>query len=82
MKNCNFYRNARVTQIKNHYAHGNEKTQFHYIYYHTLHDNITKRFFHKNCPTTIKKFCMGKNIPYAKTIDYAIFSKNVAPTQK
>lgn len=82
MKNDIFYGNARVTRMKNHYAHRNEKSRFHFGYYHTLHDNITKRFFQKNSPTTIKKNCMGKNRPYAKIIDYAIFSKNGSLTQK
>jgi len=82
MKNCNFYGNARVTQIENHYAYGNEKTRFHFSYYDTLHDNITKRFFHKNRLTTINFFCMGKNGSYAKILDYATFSKNRSPTQK
>lgn len=45
MKNCNFYGNARVTRIKNHYADGNEKSRMFSSYYDTLHDNITKRFF-------------------------------------
>ena len=82
MKIYNFYGNASVTQIKNHYADGNEKSRFHFGYYQALHDNITKRFFHKNRPTTINFFCMGKNDPYAKNLDYATFSKNWAPTQK
>ena len=71
MKIDNFYGNARVTQIENHYAYGNEKSRIVLSYYHTLHDNITKRFFHKNCQTTIKFFCMGKNVSYAKILDYA-----------
>jgi hypothetical protein len=82
MKIEEFHGNPRVTQIKNHYAYGNEKSRLHFSYYHTLHDNITKRFFHKNRPTTIKKNCMGKNGPYAKNLDYATFSKNGSPTQK
>ena len=82
MKIDNFYGNARVIRMKNHYAYGNEKSRFHFSYYHTLHDNITKRFFHKNRPTTIKKNCMGKKDSYAKIIDYAIFSKNGSLTQK
>jgi hypothetical protein len=45
MKNYNFYGNARVTQIENHYAYGNEKSRMFSSYYDTLHDNITKRFF-------------------------------------
>ncbi len=82
MKNCNFYGNAHVTRIKNHYADGNEKSRMFSSYYDTLHDNITKRFFRKKRPTTIKKNCMGKNGAYAKNLDYATFSKNEAPTQK
>ena len=82
MKNCNFYGNARVTRIKNHYADGNEKSRMFSSYYDTLHDNITKRFFQKKRPTTIKKNCMGKNGAYAKNLDYATFSKNGSPTQK
>jgi len=82
MKNCNFYGNVRVTQIENHYAYGNEKTRVDFSYYDTLHDNITKRFFDKNRLTTIQNFCMGKNAPYAKNLDYATFSKNGSPTQK
>jgi len=82
MKIDNFYGNARVIRMKNHYAYGNEKSRIHFSYYHTLHDNITKRFFHKNRLTTINFFCMGKKGPYAKNLDYAIFSKNGSPTQK
>jgi hypothetical protein len=82
MKNCNFYGNARVTRIKNHYADGNEKSRMFSSYYDILHDNITKRFFQKKRQTTIKKNCMGKNGAYAKNLDYAIFSKNGSPTQK
>ena len=44
----NFYGNARVTRIENHYAYGNEKTQMFSSYYQALHDNITKRFYEKN----------------------------------
>ena len=82
MKIDNFYGNARVTWIKNHYADGNEKSRFHFSYYQALHDNITKRFLWKKRPTTIIFFCMGKNSAYAKNLDYATFSKNGAPTQK
>ena len=82
MKIDNFYGNARVIRMKNHYAYGNEKSRIHFGYYHTLHDNITKRFFQKKRPTTIKNFCMGKNSPYAKNLDYATFLKNGSPTQK
>jgi len=82
MKIDNFYGNARVIRMKNHYAYGNEKSRIHFGYYHTLHDNITKRFFQKKRQTTIKKICMGKKGPYAKTLDYATFSKNGLPTQK
>ena len=82
MKIDNFYGNARVIRMKNHYAYGNEKSRIHFGYYHTLHDNITKRFFQKKRTTTTKKFCMGKNGPYAKKLNYATFSKNGSPTQK
>jgi hypothetical protein len=82
MKNCNFYGNAHVTQIENHYAYGNEKSRMFSSYYDTLHDNITKRFFQKKRPTTILFFCMGKNGSYAKFLDYAPFSKKWSPTQK
>ncbi len=82
MKIDNFYGNARVIRMKNHYAHRNEKLQFHFGYYHTLHDNITKRFFWKKRLITRKNFCMGKNGPYAKNLDYATISKIWAPMQK
>ena len=82
MKIDNFYGNDCVTQIKNHYAYGNEKSRMFSSYYDTLHDNITKRFFQKNRPTTIKFFCMAKNGAYAKFLDYATFSKRRSPTQK
>lgn len=82
MKIDNFYGNARVIRIENHYAYGNEKTRIVLSYYDTLHDNITKRFFHKKRLTTIIFFCMGKNGSYAKFLDYATFSKNRSPTQK
>ena len=81
MKNDNFYGNARVIRMKNHYAHRNKKSRFYYGDYHTLHDNITKRFFQKKRLTTIIFFCMGKNGHYAKNLDYATFSKNGSPTQ-
>lgn len=81
MKNDNFYGNARVIRMKNHYAHRNKKSRFHFGDYHTLHDNITKRFFQKKRLTTIIFFCMGKNGHYAKNLDYATFSKNGSPTQ-
>ena len=66
MKIEEFHGNPRVTQIKNHYAYGNEKSRLHFSYYHTLHDNITKRFFHKNRSTTIKKKLHGKKWPLRK----------------
>jgi len=44
MKIEEFHGNTRVTRMKNHYADGNEKSRLHFSYYHTLHDNITKRF--------------------------------------
>jgi hypothetical protein len=60
MKIDNFYGNARVIRIENHYAYGNEKTRIVLSYYDTLHDNITKRFFHKKRITTIIFFCIGE----------------------
>lgn len=63
MKFDNFYGNARVIRMKNHYAYGNEKTRIVLSYYDTLHDNITKRFFHKNRPTTIIFFAWEKMAP-------------------
>lgn len=60
MKNYNFYGNALVTQIENHYAYGNEKSWMFSSYYDTLHDNITKRFFLKKTPYYHKKKLHGK----------------------
>lgn len=79
MKIEEFYGNARVTQIKNHYAYGNEKSRLHFGYYHTLHDNITKRFFHKNRQTTIKKIAWGKTAPTQKTLTTQHFQKMGRP---
>ena len=66
MKNDNFYGNARVIRMKNHYAHRNKKSRFYFGDYHTLHDNITKRFFQKKRLTTIIFFCMGEKTPLRK----------------